>query len=124
MPSTIQTIVVECTFPEPLARFWATALGLPTYGDDEEGWMAVGAAKQRGFRLLFKRVPDPPAAKCRLHLDLTPETTRFEEVARLVAAGATVAGDYDRWTVLHDPEGNTFCVLEPPTSAQPVPSPD
>lgn len=114
MPSTIQTIVVECTSPGPLARFWATALDLPEYGDALEGWTAVGAVKQRGFRLLFKQVPDPPAAKGRLHLDLTPKTTRADEVARLVAANATVVAEYDRWTVLHDPEGNAFCVLEPP----------
>ena len=117
MPSIIQTIVVECTFPESLAQFWATALGLPMYGDDGEDWMAVGAAKQRGLRLLFKRVPDAPAAKGRLHIDLTPETSRVEEVARLVDAGATVVGEHDRWTVLHDPEGNAFCVLDPPSAA-------
>lgn len=110
----MQTIVVECTSPERLARFWATALGLPVYGDDREGWMAVGAAKQRGFRLLLKRVPDLAVAKGGLHLDLTPATSRVEEVARLVEAGASVVGEHDRLTVLHDPEGNVFCVLDPP----------
>lgn len=64
-------------------------------------------------------VPEPkPAAKNRLHLDLatTSAAHQTELVARLQALGATPVdvgqGDVP-WTVLADPEGNEFCVLEP-----------
>ena len=33
-----------------------------------------------------------------------------EEVERLIALGATVVQRYDDITVMHDPEGNEFCV--------------
>ncbi|MET7673534.1 VOC family protein [Streptomyces seoulensis] len=68
-----------------------------------------------GRRVLFQRVPEAKSGKNRLHLDLHagPER-RAEEVARLIALGATVlrevSGPAGAWTVLADPEGNEFCV--------------
>ena len=56
--------------------------------------------------------------KNRVHLDLatTSAAHQAELVARLKELGATPAdvgqGDVP-WTVLADPEGNEFCVLEP-----------
>ena len=77
-----------------------------------------------GHRLLFIEVPDAAQAKqrCgknRLHLDLRPrESTRDEELALLLAHGATTVADLrgkhgpgKGWVVLADPEGNEFCVL-------------
>lgn len=72
-----------------------------------------------GHQLLFTEVPERKAGKNRLHLDLRPiDRTRDEEVARLLAAGATQV-DYQRdrhgpstgWVVLADPEENEFCIL-------------
>ena len=63
-------------------------------------------------------VPDPETVKYRAHLDLatTSAAHQAELVARLKELGATPAdvgqGDVP-WTVLADPEGNVFCVLEP-----------
>ena len=81
-------------------------------------------------RIFFQKVPEPKSAKNRVNLDVrswryTADGSRPPEaevraaidakVAELVAAGATVAGtveQYDNaWTVLHDPEGNEFCVV-------------
>ena len=76
----------------------------------------------------FQPVPEGKAVKNRLHLDLlvgggrsVPIATRRErvdtKVAALVAAGATAVrnGDHpenDHYFVLmHDPEGNEFCVV-------------
>ena len=66
--------------------------------------------------LLFVQVPESKAGKNRLHLDLIPLTrARDEEVARLLATGATLVADRRGesgrgWVVLADPEGNEFCV--------------
>ena len=68
-------------------------------------------------RLLFIDVPDDKQLRNRIHLDLQPtDRTRDEEVARLLAAGATQVDDLRRpdgrgWVVLGDPEGNEFCIL-------------
>jgi hypothetical protein len=71
----------------------------------------------RRTRLLFIDVPDAKTVKNRLHLDLVPtDRTRDDEVARLLALGATQVDDQRRpdgrgWVVLADPEGNEFCIL-------------
>ena len=77
--------------------------------------------------LVFVPVPEPKTTQNRVHLDLatmSPEHQRAE-VRRLLTLGATHAdigqGDVP-WTVLADPEGNEFCVLEPrPVYAGPGP---
>jgi hypothetical protein len=61
-------------------------------------------------------VPETKVAKNRMHLDLSPvDRSRDEEVARLLALGATRADvgqtGEESWVVLADPEGNEFCVL-------------
>jgi predicted enzyme related to lactoylglutathione lyase len=105
-----------------LGRFWAEALGWGVSSEapgvtnlEPEGfaWPDPGA-----FYLDLVTVPDPETVKYRVHLDLatTSATHQAELVARLKELGATPAdvgqGDVP-WTVLADPEGNVFCVLEP-----------
>ena len=105
-----------------LGRFWAEALG---WGVSSEGLGAtsvtpVGSAWPDPVAVCVDviAVPDPETVKDRVHLDLatTSAAHRAELVARLKDLGATPAdvgqGDVPR-TVLADPEGNVFCVLEP-----------
>ncbi|MFE9767371.1 VOC family protein [Streptomyces sp. NPDC005808] len=107
-----------------VGRFWAAALGWGV-SSSEPGATSV---KPAGFDWLDPAgvcvdviaVPEPKTAvKNRVHIDLaTPSATHQAElVARLRALGAKPAhvgqsGDVP-WTVLADPEGNEFCVLEP-----------
>ncbi|MEU6413653.1 VOC family protein [Microbispora sp. NPDC046933] len=89
-----------------LGRFWAEALG----------WGVFSAPV--AVCVCVVTVPDPGTVKYRVHLDLatTSAAHQAELVARLKELGATPAdvgqGDVP-WTVLADPEGNVFCVLEP-----------
>jgi predicted enzyme related to lactoylglutathione lyase len=64
-------------------------------------------------------MPDVKRQKNRLHLDLrTPDLET--EVRRVLDLGATlltsqpVAEDGWSWHILADPDGNEFCVLQPP----------
>lgn len=107
---------------EALGRFWADALG---WGLSSEG---PGVANVEPAGLTWPdpsamfidvvRVSDPATVHYRTHLDLatTSDAHHAALVARLTALGATPAdigqGDVP-WTVLADPEGNVFCVLEP-----------
>ncbi|WP_141575488.1 VOC family protein [Actinomadura sp. WMMA1423] len=105
-----------------LGRFWAEALG---WSISSEG-PGVTNLEPEGFDwpdptavcVDLVAVPDPGTVKYRVHLDLatTSADHRAELVARLKDLGATPAdvgqGDVP-WTVLADPEGNVFCVLEP-----------
>ncbi|MFC5922758.1 VOC family protein [Micromonospora vulcania] len=62
--------------------------------------------------------PEPKTVKNRVHVDLATTSTahQAEMVARLKELGATLTdvgqGEVP-WTVMADPEGNEFCVLEP-----------
>ncbi len=105
-----------------LGGFWAKALG---WGVSSEG-PGVTNLEPEGFVY-----PDPVAVcidliastepktvKNRVHVDLatTSVAEQAEMVARLKDLGAAFAdvgqGDVP-WTVMADPEGNEFCVLEP-----------
>jgi predicted enzyme related to lactoylglutathione lyase len=113
-----QHITVDCRDPYELARFWSSATGWPISDEDEPGSseVLIDPPDKVAPQLLFIQVPEPKAGKNRLHLDLVPlSRTRDEEVARLLAAGATQVDDRRGargrgWVVLADPEGNEFCV--------------
>jgi predicted enzyme related to lactoylglutathione lyase len=114
----VQHITVDCRDAYALALFWSDVTGWPVSDEDEPGSpeVAVEPSDAALPELLFVQVPEPKAGKNRLHLDLVPQTrTRDEEVARLLAAGATLVADRRGengrgWVVLADPEGNEFCV--------------
>ena len=105
-----------------LGRFWAEALG---WGVDSEGPGVVNL-EPVGFSypdpsavvIDLVVVPDPETVRYRAHLDLATTSTahQAELVARLEDLGAKRAdvgqGDVP-WTVMEDPDGNVFCVLEP-----------
>ncbi|SKC60469.1 VOC family protein [Krasilnikoviella flava] len=108
--------------------FWADVLGYtdvpgdPNLPGHEECMIVPPAdhdapAESHG-RVLFIEVPEPKTVKNRGHLDLRPtDRTQAEEVARVLALGATQVADRRRpdgkggWVVLADPEGNEFCIL-------------
>jgi predicted enzyme related to lactoylglutathione lyase len=69
--------------------------------------------------ILLQRVPDEKRDKNRLHLDLrTPELE--SEVRRVQGLGAVLLTQQPleefgwRWHILADPDGNEFCVIQPP----------
>ena len=106
-----------------VGRFWAEALGWSAYSAGVTTYVGPGGGLvwPDPVVLGIDVVPVPEAktaAKNRMHLDLatTSAAQQTELVARLRALGATFAdvgqGDVP-WTVLADPEGNEFCVLEP-----------
>ncbi|NUT35609.1 MAG: VOC family protein [Hamadaea sp.] len=107
---------------QALGRFWAQALGWETSSEGP----SVTNLEPAGITypdpaavcIDIVSVPDPETVRYRVHLDLatTSVAHQAELVARLTDLGATPAdigqGDVP-WTVLADPEGNVFCVLEP-----------
>ena len=105
-----------------VGRFWAAALGWNVFSGQTT---YVGPAAEFVWPdpvlLGIDVVPVPDAkgpAKNRVHLDLatTSAAHQADLVARLTGLGATPADVGQAgvpWTVLADPEGNEFCVLEP-----------
>ncbi len=124
----LSDLVVDCAQPASLARFWAAVLddyevapydenelerlrglGIGTPEDDPTVLLESSAST---IRLWFQRVPEPKRVKNRLHVDLRCDDADAE-AARLVELGARIAErqENDDLIVLHDPEGNEFCLL-------------
>lgn len=102
--------------PDRLGRFWAAALGAEVITDEPDGVEARLRLTDDAFLdLCFPRVAAPSTAPARLHLDLAGGARAHEVVQRLLDLGAERA-DIGQvavpWTVLSDPEGNAFCVLD------------
>ncbi|MGH8930392.1 MAG: VOC family protein [Egibacteraceae bacterium] len=138
-------VTFDCADPDRLATFWAAALDyekqrppegydswqafLADRGMPEDQWNSASAINDpsgNGPRIYFQRVPEPKAAKNRVHLDVnvggghrTPTDERRSRVntaaEKLVGLGATIDGRAEGhfgeyWIVMRDPEGNEFCV--------------
>lgn len=113
----VACVTFDCASTERAARFWAGALGYRgTYCDGR--WIVLGAEEHGGPLLAFDMVPEPKVVKNRVHLDLRAEGTTMEaEVRRLEGMGARVVQVYEHedkaHTVMRDPKGSEFCVVEP-----------
>ena len=137
-------VTFDCADPAALSTFWAAALGyrlqdppegfatweafLTDLGVPEDEWNSASAVVDPdggGPRLFFQRVPEPKAAKNRVHLDLnvggplgTPLDERKaavdREAKRMIDLGAEVVRQVEErgefWVVMRDPEGNEFCL--------------
>ncbi|MGW6414118.1 VOC family protein [Streptomyces sp. NPDC055055] len=113
----IAAVVVDCTDPREMARFWGAAMDW-TVHEVTDDQASTRSAQGVGPYLEFVRTADAKSVWNRVHLDVGPylgDDPEAEE-ARLRALGATDPGiDQSTlsWTVLADPEGNEFCLLSP-----------
>ena len=115
MASLIRNVAFDSADPYRLAQFWSQVVDRPrpadTRPDDNEVALPLG----NGTNLFFQHVPEPKSQKNRVHVCLQPETSRDQEVDRLLALGAKLHEDHRNpdgtgWAVLRDPEDNEFCV--------------
>ena len=113
----IGCIVWGVTKLERSVEFWTRALDykvLSSLAETKNKWAMLGPKEGDGFLLSLTLVTSPKAR--RHHMDLFTQN-RETEVERLLKLGATrVDWTYpdDEWgyTVLADPDGNNFCVLQ------------
>jgi glyoxalase superfamily protein len=123
MTSRISHTTVDAIDAYAQSVWWSKVLDFIEDPDDpnEPGHELCPIMSRDGSQvLLFITVPDgQKQLKNRLHFDLRPvDSTRDQEVARLLAMGAAQVGDFRRddgrgWVTLTDREGNEFCVLPP-----------
>lgn len=112
-------IVLDCADLDRSADFWTAVLGYVPDVTASATYRALIPSGGDGIEILLQRVPEVKAQKNRLRLDLrTADLQR--EVQRVMDLGATVLTDEPvaeegwRWHILADPDGNEFCVLQPP----------
>ncbi|MGW6026970.1 VOC family protein [Streptomyces sp. NPDC055099] len=116
MVSVLQNVAIDCADAYELARFWSAVTGRPQHPEDKPGDRTAEVLLAEGPVLYFNQVPEAKTIKNRFHLCLRPETSREQEMERLLSLGATLVTDHRNpdgsgWAVLADPEGNEFCVL-------------
>ena len=125
--AALKEIVIDSRHPASLARFWASTLqgyAIRAYDDAEIARLtSLGLTPESdpsvmvdgpGPTLCFQLKFELKTQRNRLHFDLMV-LSRTEEIARLSALGAKVRDEHEGFTVMLDPEGNEFCVVEAPT---------
>ena len=122
MTARISHTTVDCRNAYELSEWWKGVLdyvdveGDPNLPGHEE---CMIVRRDGGHKVLFIEVPEGKTVKNRIHFDLEPvEGRRDDELARLLAHGATEVADHrgqygpgTGWVILADPEGNEFCIL-------------
>jgi hypothetical protein len=121
---SIREIVFDCESAPKLARFWAELLdgyAVRPYDEAEIKRLAkLGLTPETdpvvmvdgpGPTLCFQQVPSRKYDNNRLHLDISV-TNREQEIRRIRALGGDVVRETPEYTVMHDPEGNQFCIVE------------
>lgn len=118
-PHGTLVVVIDCHDLDRSAEFWCQVLGYQRPYPQSGPYLALVSPTADAVELLLQQVPEPKNSKNRLHLDLrTPDLDA--EVSRVLALGAVQVTKTSlvehawRWHVLADPDGNEFCVLQPP----------
>lgn len=108
----LHEIVVDCVDHARTSSWWHGLWG-GRREVDERGFSWIDRVPGVPFDgFAFVPVPEPKAAKNRVHWDVTLEPGVAP--SDLQAAGATILREPDgeiSWTVMADPEGNEFCVF-------------
>lgn len=97
--------------------FWSTLLNAEPsqVSTGSSQTYAVIRIPHTGMRLLLQKVPHHDPSPSRMHLDLHTDDVEAD-TQRALQAGAALQRVHQengfRWSVLTDPEGNEFCILE------------
>jgi hypothetical protein len=119
MARSLLAIVVDCRDALSQANWWAAVLNHQIAERNPHEY-EVSEPASGTTPLYFMNVPESKTVKNRLHIDIVTDASIDDEVAGLVAAGATLLDlrrdpatyeNPDTFAVMLDPEGNEFCVL-------------
>ncbi|MEU4549917.1 VOC family protein [Nonomuraea dietziae] len=117
---SIGQVVIGVDDMRRAVRFWSQALHyIPRSGAVTDDWTILDPVNGLGTPLALDVSVSPVQEHPRMHLDLFTENAleHAAEIERLIALGAQKV-DWDLYpadpdfTVLADPEGNRFCVID------------
>jgi hypothetical protein len=125
----IHEIVFDCAEPAVLAPFWAELLEGYSVRRSDPTDAAISAAlgldpdvpttvmiDGPGPSICFQNVDGQRPDNNRVHFDVQV-SDRSSEVERLKEAGATVERVLPTYTIMRDPEGNQFVLVDRPAEA-------
>jgi predicted enzyme related to lactoylglutathione lyase len=111
----IAYVTFESQNPRHLAGFWGNLLGADVTHEGGEAWLTAATDHGNGYvNLLFVQSENPHSARNRVSLELAPDNYS-EQLNRALNLGATIVDqepEGEPWTLMADPEGNEFVILE------------
>lgn len=112
-------VVVDCSDLSRSAEFWGSILGYKPQGEPGGPYRSLVPSKGTGIEVLLQEVPETKAGKNRLHVDLRcrdleGELDRAKSIGARQLTAEPIFEDGWLWYVLADPDGNEFCVVQPP----------
>ena len=111
--ATFKDLCIDVVDVDRAVAFWAPVLGLRAESRPAGAVLMDGVT---AHTVWLNAVPEPKSksAKSRVHLDV-----HTASVDAVVALGAVVQDDRERWTVLRDPEGMELCAFVRPPERLP-----
>jgi predicted enzyme related to lactoylglutathione lyase len=118
-------VILDSVDPAAVVGFWEEALGYRQAADLGAYLVLVSRTDPGEPVFALQRVPEEPAGKNRMHVDVHPPDPEAH-IARLEALGARRIGPRITelqetagiwWQQLADPQGNVFCVVADPPAA-------
>ena len=112
---SLHEIVVDCSNPIALARFWQALIGGEVI-EEADDWVVLDGDDD-GFYIGFQQVMERKSGKNRVHLDVDVDDLdrAIDEAEQLGARkiGGVIEGEEGPFQVMADPEGNEFCFISP-----------
>lgn len=113
MRTHVHAVMINTADPHRLAHFWGSLLGVEI-GTDLGDYIWLRSTHKGGVSMAFQKVTRPLAGHSETHVDLSVDD--LDDAQRLIEelGGALVArhaiGDFT-WRIMHDPDGNEFCIV-------------
>ncbi|MFM7263008.1 MAG: DinB family protein [Acidimicrobiales bacterium] len=107
--------VIDCSDPARLATFWAAMLGGRILRESaSDDWVSIRGVPGLHY-LGFQRVPEAKQTKNRIHMDVDVASIDIAASAAedlgATRSGTVVEEPTGWFQVMHDPEGNEFCLI-------------
>jgi len=111
---SLHEIVVDCSNPEALARFWQALIGGEVEVESPD-WVVLDGDDDEFF-IGFQQVPEPKSGKNRIHLDvdvddLARAVDEAEQLGARKLGQVVVDDDGGSFQIMADPGGNEFCFV-------------
>ena len=121
--ATLGSVVINAVDFEREKAFWMTVLGVDVEREFDGVFCWLAPQHDGGVRLALQKVEEATEGRRRLHLDTTVADLD-EAQARIEEVGGSFVEDHEvggfQWRVMHDPEGNEFCIARPYGADQPA----
>jgi len=116
MIGRLGSVVLDCSDPHALARFYSELLGLPITGEDDD-WVDIGDGG--GTTLSFQLAPDhqpprwpDPAYPQQFHIDIMVADIDAAEPEVLDLGATLLSKSATSFRVYADPAGHPFCLCK------------